>query len=82
MTAKIVDLAARRAERDAALRQGTEAASYGVALWPAGEGYEFYAELTSGERVVLADDLTWKEAAEMFLVHGITAEAPEGSGAA
>lgn len=62
MTATIVDLAARRAERDAASQADNEVESYGVAQWPGAEGFEFYAEMRSGRRVTLADGLAWDDA--------------------
>ncbi|WP_336810710.1 hypothetical protein [Bosea sp. MMO-172] len=67
MTAEIVDLAARRAERDAKEHEAMEGAVYGVADWGAPRGWEFFAELRSGERITLADGLTGNEARERFL---------------
>ncbi|MBN9455297.1 MAG: hypothetical protein J0I54_01590 [Bosea sp.] len=67
MTAEVVDLAARRSERDAKEREAMEGALYGVADWGAPRGWEFFAELRSGQRITLADGLPPTEAWERFL---------------
>jgi hypothetical protein len=67
MTAEIVDLAVRRAEREAKEREAMEGALYGIADWGAPRGWEFFAELRSGKRITLADGLTGGEARERFL---------------
>lgn len=67
MTAEVVDLAARRAERDAKEREEMEGALHGIATWDDERGWLFFADLRSGERVILADGLTWDEARDLYL---------------
>ena len=67
MTATIVDFAARRAERGAASRADSEVESYGIAEWPGAAGFELYAEMRSGRRVVLAENLSSGEATARLL---------------
>lgn len=55
MTAEIVDLANRRAERDAAKREDSEVETYGFAQRHDRDCVEFFAEMKSGRRVVLAE---------------------------
>ncbi|MGE7469774.1 hypothetical protein ACQKLX_10050 [Bosea sp. NPDC003192] len=62
MTATIIDLAARREARDAAEREDLEVASYGIAQERPGDGFELYAELRSGRRVLVGGDLPFAEA--------------------
>lgn len=64
MTAEIVDLATRRAERDDAQREDMEVDTYGIAQRHGHDAFELFAELKSGRRVTLAEGLAGAEAWE------------------
>lgn len=62
MTAEIVDLATRRAERDAAQREDMEVDIYGIAQRHGHDAFELFANMRSGRRVIIAEGLAGDEA--------------------
>jgi len=76
MTADIIDLAARRAERDAIQRADYEVETYGTAQRQGCERIAFFAEIQSGRRVVLAEGLNAADAMQRLLEAISSREAP------